>query len=387
MGTKVHATLSPMSAATLSLCLALSPIAVNAQTVSRQSIEHLQQTYQQQWVGQFGPLATQPQPPLVKLLGTLPPSDKHVFYDTLSSREGLASITQANVTNPAPVDAVINADIQLDGRRIPVRIYCPDDRSPRNVLFFIHGGGHLSGSVTVYDPIARRLARSTGNTVVAIDYRRAPEAPYPAGLHDARAVLLKVYDILSQHQIAYLPHLTLVGDSGGGAFSATIAQDLQARKPGFLSKLVLIYPSLDYSLSWPSVVENGTGKLLDRTKIAWYFDQYFQHNEDRLAVSPLYRPIAADFPPTLLFSGGLDPLRDEDFAFVARLRQQHIRVKHVHFPNMVHAFLMIEDLVPNEAGQVYHDIADFVADKTQPPAPPTANDTTTADGIGPLSDH
>lgn len=374
MHTKVHAALPSLRWATLTLCLAVSPIAVNAQTVSKQSIEHLQQSYQQQWVGQFGPLATKPQPPLAKLLSTLPQSDSHAAYDTLSSREGLASITKANVTKPAPIDTVINADIQLDGRRIPVRIYCPDNPSPRNVLFFIHGGGHLSGSVTVYDPIARRLARATGNTVVAIDYRRAPEAPYPAGLDDARAVLLKVYDILNQHQIAFLPHLTLVGDSGGGAFSATIAQDLQVRKPGFVSKLVLIYPSLDYSLSWPSVVENGKGKLLDKTKIAWYFDQYFQHNEDRLAVSPLYRPIAADFPPTLLFSGGLDPLRDEDFAFVARLSQQNIRVKHVHFSNMVHAFLMIEDLVPDEAGQVYHDIADFVADKTQPPAPATAHD-------------
>ncbi|MBD7991845.1 MULTISPECIES: alpha/beta hydrolase [Ochrobactrum] len=374
MNTKFRAALSPLSAATLTLCLAVSPIAVKAQTVPKQTIENLQQAYQQQWVKEFGPLATEPQAPLAKLLSTLPHSDRDADYDTLSSREGLASITTANVTRPAPLAAIISTDVQLNGRRIPVRIYCPESHAARNVLFFIHGGGHLSGSVTVYDPIARRLALATGDTVVAVDYRRAPEAPYPAGLHDARAVLLKVYQILNQHQIAFQPHLTLVGDSGGGAFSATIAQDLQTTKPGFISKLVLIYPSLDYTMSWPSLMENGKGKLLDKNKIAWYFDQYFQHNEDRRAVSPLYRPIAADFPPTLLFSGGLDPLRDEDFAFVARLKQQHVRVNHVHFPDIVHAFLMIENLVPDQANQVYHDIADFVADAPQTPLKTPAHD-------------
>ncbi len=352
----------PIFATTVAVALSglLAPLPARAQFVQDKTIKNLEKNYQREWVDTHGPVVTAPAAPLARLLSSLPQSNTAPSYNTLSSRKGLANITKEYVTQPAPVAQVIDADVQLVGRRIPVRIYSPDAQSPRNVLFFIHGGGHLSGSVEVYDPIARRLARATGDTVVAVDYRRAPESPYPSGLNDAREVLLKVYDILDQYHIRWQPNLTLVGDSGGGAFSATIAGDLQKEKPGFISKLVLIYPSLDYTLSWPSVVENAKGKLLDQSKIAWYFDQYFQHEEDRHAASPLYRPITTAFPPTLVFSGGLDPLRDEDFAFVARLKAAGVEVRHVHFPNVVHAFLMIENLTPDQSAQVYHDIAGFV---------------------------
>ena len=106
--------------------------------------------------------------------------------------------------------------------------------------------------------------------------------------------------------------------------------------------------------------ENGTGKLLDESKIRWYFQQYFQNDEDRKLASPLYFPLHKDFPATLLFSGGLDPLRDEDFAFVAKLQAEGIPVQHVHFPGMTHAYLMLEDKVPQEAQATYQAIGEFV---------------------------
>ncbi|WP_273793616.1 alpha/beta hydrolase [Brucella anthropi] len=327
---------------------------------SSDKLRLLEQKYQDEWRDAHGALSVSPPPALAGFLSSLPHPDSAPVYDALSSRNGLANLTKQYVTNPVTMEKIINTDVQLSDRRIPVRIYSPGSQSARNVLFFVHGGGHLSGSVEVYDPIARRLAQATGNTVVAVDYRRAPESPYPAGLNDTREVLLKVYDILDQQHIPWNKQLTLVGDSGGGAFSATIAGDLQTEKPGFISKLVLIYPSLDYTLSWPSVEENGKGKLLDHSKISWYFDQYFQRNEDRQALSPLYRPVTATFPPTLMFSGGLDPLRDEEFAFAARLKAADVAVKHVHLPEVVHAFLMIENLVPDQARTVYSDIGAFV---------------------------
>ncbi|MDM2772231.1 alpha/beta hydrolase [Citrobacter sp. Cpo126] len=129
-----------------------------------------------------------------------------------------------------------------------------------------------------------------------------------------------------------------------------------------MHRLVLIYPSLDYTLNWPSVQENGTGKLLDESKIRWYFQQYFRNEEDRKQTSPLYLPLSQDFPPTLVVSGGLDPLRDENFAFVARLQAERIPVQHVHFPGMTHAYLMLEDKVPQEAKATYLAIGEFVRD-------------------------
>ena len=335
-----------------------------------------QAQYAQQWQQNNGPLSSAPPPALSALLAQHArlPTTQH--YDTLSSREGLAALTRQYTPPPQDELAVDNVDLDLHGRRIPVRIYhrkdtdtlspakadSVTDRKAPGVLFFIHGGGHLSGSVSVYDPVARHLAVSTGETVIAVDYRRSPEDPYPAGLEDARAALLQAYPLLDRQHIAYMRKLTLAGDSGGGAFSATLAAELQTTQPGLINRLVLIYPSLDYTLSWPSVKENGTGKLLDEDKVRWYFDQYFQHNEDRRAHSPLYMPVTKAYPPVLLFSGGLDPLRDEDFAFVARLKAAGIPVQHVHFPEVVHAYLMLENLVPSEAKATYQAIGAFVND-------------------------
>ena len=339
----------------------LLPVSGNAEPQKSDELRMLERNYQDEWRSAHGALFVAPPPALAHLLASLPHSNSVPHYDTLSSRIGLETLTKKYVTNPVSVEKIINIDVQLTDRRMPVRIYSPGSGSARNVIFFIHGGGHLSGSVEIYDPIARRLAQATGNTVVAVDYRRAPESPYPSGLNDAHDVLLKVYDILDQEHIPWKKQLTLVGDSGGGAFSATIAEDMQKERPGFISKLVLIYPSLDYTLSWPSIEENGEGRLLDHSKISWYFDQYFQHNEDRYALSPLYRPVTQAFPSTLIFSGGLDPLRDEDFAFAAKLMAAGVAVKHIHLPDVVHAFLMIENLVPEQAQKVYSDIDRFVS--------------------------
>ena len=335
-----------------------------ASVPSDAAIHDLQAHYAKEWQSVHGALISAPPAALGTYLAALPPVTGTPEYDTLSSRDGLASLTQQHVTSSPTVARIINTEVRLADRSIPVRIYSPTPDKPARVIFFIHGGGHLSGSVDVYDPIARRLAATSGNTVVAVEYRRAPESPYPAGLDDAREALLKVHSLLDEHHVLRNGPLTLIGDSGGGAFSATLAGEFQTSHPGYISRLVLIYPSLDYTLSWSSVQENGKGKLLDESKIAWYFSQYFRHNEDRHALSPLYRPLGKGFPPTLIFSGGLDPLRDEDFAFVARLKSAGIPVKHVHFPGMVHAFLMLDNLASQQNSQVYYDTATFISSTT-----------------------
>ncbi|WP_323084329.1 alpha/beta hydrolase [Providencia alcalifaciens] len=336
-----------------------------------------EQQYAQQWQEKKGPLTSAPPPALSTFLAKHAPTPA-ADYNTLSAREALEMLTWEHTTPPQNALTVVNVDAEAHGRRIPVRIYCSDTTGASSVtgskkaaapgvLFFIHGGGHLSGSVEVYDPVARHLAVSTGDTVIAVEYRRAPENPFPAGLDDARTALLQAYHLLDQQHIPYTRQLTLVGDSGGGAFSATLTAEMQSTHPNLINRLVLIYPSLDYTLSWPSVKENGTGKLLDEAKIRWYFDQYFQHNEDRRAHSPLYMQVTKAWPPVLLFSGGLDPLRDEDFAFAARLQAAGISVQHVHFPDVVHAYLMMEDMMPEEVKATYQAIGEFVrgSDKLQ----------------------
>lgn len=331
----------------------------SCETANAETVQMQQQGYQQRWQQEHGSL-TQTPPALLADLLAAQPRNPNLCYDTLSSRAGLAALTKANVSTSEPMAAIINTEVDTGERRIPVRIYRPALTGEPKVVLFIHGGGHLSGSVEVYDPVARHLAMATGNIVVSVDYRLAPENPYPAGLSDAKAVIENVWSLLESQHTPYTRQLTLIGDSGGGAFSATLAAYFSREQPGFIHRLVLIYPSLDYTLNWPSVQENGAGKLLDESKIRWYFQQYFRNGEDRKQTSPLYLPLSQDFPPTLVVSGGLDPLRDENFAFVARLQAERIPVQHVHFPGMTHAYLMLEDKVPQEAKATYLAIGDFV---------------------------
>ena len=333
----------------------------SCETANVETVQTQQQGYQQRWQQEHGSL-TQTPPALLADLLAAQPRNPNLCYDTLSSRAGLAALTKGNVSTSEPMAAIINTEVDTGERRIPVRIYRPALTGEPKVVVFIHGGGHLSGSVEVYDPVARHLAMATGNIVVSVDYRLAPENPYPAGLSDAKAVKENVWSLLESQHIPYTRQLTLIGDSGGGAFSATLAAYFSREQPGFIHRLVLIYPSLDYTLNWPSVQENGTGKLLDESKVRWYFQQYFRNEEDRKQTSPLYLPLSQDFPPTLVVSGGLDPLRDENFAFVARLQAEGIPVQHVHFPGMTHAYLMLEDKVPQEAKATYLAIGDFVRD-------------------------
>lgn len=333
----------------------------SCETANVETVQTQQQGYQQRWQQEHGSL-TQTPPALLADLLTAQPRNPNLCYDTFSSRAGLAALTKANVSTSEPMAAIINTEVDTGERRIPVRIYRPALTGEPKVVVFIHGGGHLSGSVEVYDPVARHLAMATGNIVVSVDYRLAPENPYPAGLSDAKAVIENVWSLLESQHFPYTRQLTLIGDSGGGAFSTTLAAYFSREQPGFIHRLVLIYPSLDYTLNWPSVQENGTGKLLDESKIRWYFQQYFRNEEDRKQTSPLYLPLSQDFPPTLVVSGGLDPLRDENFAFVARLQVEGIPVQHVHFPGMTHAYLMLEDKVPQEAKATYLAIGEFVRD-------------------------
>ena len=331
----------------------------SCETANAETVQMQQQGYQQRWQQEHGSL-TQTPPALLADLLAAQPRNPNLCYDTLSSRAGLAALTKANVSTSEPMAAIINTEVDTGERRIPVRIYRPALTGEPKVVLFIHGGGHLSGSVDVYDPVARHLAMATGNIVVSVDYRLAPENPYPAGLSDAKAVIENVWSLLESQHIPYTRQLTLIGDSGGGAFSTTLAAYFSREQLGFIHRLVLIYPSLDYTLNWPSVQENGTGKLLDESKIRWYFQQYFRNGEDRKQASPLYLPLSQNFPSTLVFSGGLDPLRDEGFAFVARLQAEGISVQHVHFPGMTHAYLMLEDKVPQEAQATYQAIGEFV---------------------------
>ncbi|MGF1680243.1 alpha/beta hydrolase [Photobacterium minamisatsumaniensis] len=277
-----------------------------------------------------------------------------------SAREGLAYLTRELVTSIPSIAWVEDAFVQGALSNVPVRIYHPAPEQALPVLVFYHGGGHMAGSVSVYDPICRKLAKATQHIVVSVEYRLAPENPYPAGLNDAYIVAQTIWTTLDNSALNYLPRLSLAGDSAGGALVASVSAKAQCDDTVKIAKQVLIYPSLDYTLSSDSVEENSTGYLLQKNKITWYFDSYFQHNENRQLASPLYGNAFSLLPETLIFTAEFCPLRDEGLRYSDKLIAAGVDVKSVHFPDMIHAFLNLENLVKEECDAVYRTIAEFL---------------------------
>ncbi len=282
----------------------------------------------------------------------------------IGAREGLASMTSALVTDRPEVPRVLDALVPGDDYDVPVRLYDPSPELEKPVCLYIHGGGHAAGSVTVYDAICRKLAVTSGHLVVSVEYRLAPECPYPNGLDDCMTVVRNIWQTLDEKEcrVQRDKGLAVAGDSGGGAFAATLSAQLQHEPDNPIKRQILIYPNLDYTLNQPSIDRLAEGYLLEKVRIHWYYDQYFQHDENREAASPLHMPITASLPKTLMITAGFCPLQDEAFAYLELLDTVGVPRAHHHFPDMLHAFLNMEDLAPSATAQVYQSIAEFLDD-------------------------
>lgn len=281
-------------------------------------------------------------------------------YTTQNAREGLSKLTHKLVTRCCEVESINDDSIVTDSHAIPIRIYQPDINQSLPVLVFLHGGGHMSGSVDDYDKICRQLALTARHIVVSVEYRLAPEFPYPCGLQDAETVVRKIATLLHARSYRYHPQISIAGDSGGGAMTATLAHRLQHSREIKIHKQVLIYPSLDYSMQHASIDQNGRGYLLHKDKIAWFFSHYLQHAENVQQVSPLMMEFSEKLPATLIITAEFCPLRDEGFRYVEKLTQAGVSHQHIHFDDMIHAFMNMQDIVPQQCAQLYKDIAQFL---------------------------
>ncbi|OEY66267.1 alpha/beta hydrolase [Marinobacter sp. X15-166B] len=276
-------------------------------------------------------------------------------------RSGLARMTESFVTRQSRVASITDTVLTSESHSVPLRVYDPAPDHPTPVVLFIHGGGHMCGSISVYDPICRRLAAASGQLIVAVEYRLAPEWPYPAALEDCLAVIRGLWSRLDQLPLRFLPALSLVGDSGGGALCATLSALSQQDNSLPIQRQALIYPSLDYTLSCPSVRQRARGYLLEQDRIEWYFDHYLQQNEPRREVSPLFMPISARHPATWLATAGFCPLRDEGVAYIDRLQRAGVNAQRHHEDTMIHAYLNLEDLAADACARTYQSLSRFLA--------------------------
>jgi acetyl esterase/lipase len=139
-----------------------------------------------------------------------------------------------------------------------------------------------------------------------------------------------------------------------------VAHNSQHDEEIYIRRQAMIYPSLDYTLTSDSIEENAEGYLLQKEKIIWCFDNYFQKGEDRKSASPLHMEFTNHLPETLVITAEFCPLRDEGIAYVKKVKSTGLYAERLHFDNMIHAFLNLENLVKDECETVYRKIGEFL---------------------------
>ncbi len=248
-----------------------------------------------------------------------------------AARAGLE--TGVRAVEPAPAPVARCEDLDLDG--LTARLYAPASRRPP-VLVFFHGGGWVAGSLRSHDRLCRRLCAQGDWMVISVDYRLAPEHPFPAGRDDAVAAFRAV-----RERAASLggdpERVALGGDSAGGNLSASACLALRDAGEALPFALFQIYPAVDLRRGHPSHRLFAEGYLLTAAQIDYYVAQYGGDAEDP-AVSPLLAADLSGLPPTVVVTAGFDPLRDEGEAWVEALREAGVPVRHVQAPSMVHGF-------------------------------------------------
>jgi len=244
-----------------------------------------------------------------------------------------------------PSTAVVHEIRDVDAGGVPARLYRPSDRTDLGLLVYFHGGGWVLGDLDSHDDVCRRLANGSGHAVLSVDYRLAPEHPFPAGLEDSiGATRWAAANAAALGCRA--DRLAVGGDSAGGTFAAVIAQ----LAPVPLVFQLLVYPATDATCSHPSHVENGTGYFLTKGSMDWFFGHYLSGGVGSASdprVSPLYAAehVLAVTPPALVITAEFDPLRDEGDAYAARLAAVGVPTSHVRFSGQFHAFFSLGDFL------------------------------------------
>jgi acetyl esterase len=246
---------------------------------------------------------------------------------------------------------------------VPVRVYRSHRAvGPVPVIVYYHGGGWVVGDLDSHDGTCRMLATHSGCAVVSVDYRLAPESPFPAALDDALAAFRYVHE--HPRQFTGIPGaVAVMGDSAGGTLAASVALLTREQGPTPVAQ-ALVYPATDLTMSAPSIDTFATGFLLTKADMLWYRGHYLTDpaltRDPR--VSPLLTADLVGAPPATIYTAGFDPLRDEGMAYANRLREAGIQVSDTCFDDQVHGFFGM-GVVPGgmeRIEQVCREVGDLV---------------------------
>lgn len=242
--------------------------------------------------------------------------------------------------------------VNNNGYDIPIRVFTPGFRKSNEsiettspVIVFFHGGGWITGDLDSYEKLCLTISRKTGQVLIAVDYRLAPEYPFPTALEDCYHAINAVMNW--KRMSGNVNGITLMGDSAGGNLAAAVSLYMRDKGEQTADRQILIYPSVYYdhteSSPYPSVTENGTEYLLTSKRICDYMDLYCPNHADRH--SAYFAPLLADDfsnqPDTLIITAEYDPLRDEGEAYGQMLKEAGNRVAVHRIADAIHGYLTL----------------------------------------------
>ncbi len=266
------------------------------------------------------------------------------------AREGFRMLT-VGLRNPGALAQVREVrDLELPGGT-PARVYRPEADGPVPTVVFFHGGGFVIGDLETHDDHARLLCRDVGAVVLSVDYRLAPEHPWPAGLEDCLAATRWAFEHVDELG-GDAGRIAVAGDSAGGNLSAAVCLELRETGPRLAAQL-LLYPATDFEeeSTHPSREENAQGYLLTSDDMRWFGEQYVPEGADRRdpRLSVLHAPDLSGLPPAVVATAGFDPLRDEGEAFADALAAAGVRVVRRRYDTLIHGFFGLGPVSPAAA--------------------------------------
>lgn len=260
----------------------------------------------------------------------------------------------------APHDLPIGKVENITAGTIPLRTYSPiaGGTGMLPAIIYFHGGGFVLGDLDSYDALCRTLANESDCRVVSVDYRLAPEHPFPAAIEDSLAAVQWVEDHAAELQVD-ANRIAVAGDSAGGNLAALVCQKAKENKgaPQIAFQL-LIYPELSLGTGRSGTEETGEfpkmGFPLDPRALRWFHHYYLPEGVDPAdpRLSPLSASDLSGLPGAYIVTAGLDPLRYDAIAYAGRLKQAGVAAVQIDYPTMIHGFFSMQGLIPLASGAI-----------------------------------
>ncbi len=265
--------------------------------------------------------------------------------ESLSPDDARAFMTATAAQRPPgpEVGEIVDATLRGADGDLEYRLYRPGTQGPHPIVVYFHGGGWVLGNRESDDPFCRDLCDRTEAIVVSVDYRHAPEHPFPAAADDAFAAVQWIAD--HAIELGGVPGQLVVAGWSAGANVATVAarRARDAGGPGIVGQL-LVTPVTDGSREYPSMSENAEGYVLTKSLMDWFWDHYDADRSSPIA-SPLLADSLADLPPAAIFTCEFDPLSDEGAAYATALADAGVSTHHHPCRGHLHTSLTAVDLI------------------------------------------